>query len=78
MEDIIRYIIYFRIYPLFIAIDQLFKVIIWGGNPDITISDYVARRYGNKSILYKILNCIFFWQKDHCQWAVEKEERLWK
>jgi len=63
-----------RIYPLLIAIDQLVKVLIWGGNPDVTISDYVGRRYGKKTVIYKIINTIFFWQKDHCSWAFEEEE----
>lgn len=65
--------LYFK--KLFIAIDQLINT-LFNGMPDETIS---ASIYRNKDralrwlIAYKVINNIFFWQKDHCKEAWESE-----
>jgi hypothetical protein len=47
-------------------------VLLFGGNPDITISDYCGRYYPT---LAKIINKIFFWQRQHCLQSREPEEK---
>jgi hypothetical protein len=66
-----------RLYNLLISIDQLFAVLLFGANPDQTISGYV----GYKSMttdkkrykLYEwLINALFRpWEKNHCRNAIE-------
>ena len=56
---------------ILVSIDQFVNV-IFGGAPDETISSRLGRNYPN-SILYKIVNFIFFWQENHCEEEIEPE-----
>jgi hypothetical protein len=64
-----------KLEQLLISIDQVFNA-IFGGMADETLS---ARAYRKKSvskkwyIAYKVINKIFFWQKDHCYEAYLSE-----
>lgn len=58
-----------------VALDQWVNTRL-GGYADETIS---ARSYRNRvkkkrwAFSYKLINCIFFWQDDHCKKAFENE-----
>ena len=67
---------YFR---LLLAIDQLFNVLILNGSEDHTISGHVGYKAiycGNWYWLVaeKIINAIFFFDKDHCFTSIEWDE----
>ena len=57
---------------LAIAFDQLLNT-LFGGSCDETLSAKAFRLKDNNSIPYKIINSIFFWQKDHCYEAFLSE-----
>lgn len=63
---------------LWTADDQDIFVLVGGKNEDVTISHYVGvkARTGDKEALQakQLVNAIFFWQDDHCEWAIEKAE----
>jgi hypothetical protein len=52
-----------------IGVDQLLNTFLLG-SPDETLSSRAYRAYRDGKILGKIfrpvINCMFFWQKDHC------------
>lgn len=63
---------------LAIAVDQLGNAAI-GGEPDETIS---SRAWRNRyrpvwGFVRKVIDTLFFFQKDHCEWSfkVERERR---
>ena len=56
---------------ILLGIDQLVNVLMFG-DPDETISSR-AGRVCPDSIFTKTIDFIFFWKKDHCQRAIEKE-----
>lgn len=60
-----------------LALDQLLNAIL-GGYPDESLS---ARAYrwdvdGKRSWPKKIINAMFFWQRDHCYSAYHCEQEL--
>ena len=57
-----------------IAIDQLFNAVI-GGYCDESLSSRAYRwdNDGVRSWPKKVINALFFWQKDHCQSAYTNE-----
>ena len=56
-----------------IAIDQLFNTFI-GGYADETVSSYAHRkRLKGKPWLARLIDALFFWQKDHCLQAFQSE-----
>lgn len=68
-----------RIWNILIAIDQLAKVIIYGGNPDVTISHVIGvkKRENRANWLEKKICC--FLQKlesKHCEKSIEEDEKL--
>jgi hypothetical protein len=52
-----------------IAVDQLVNALL-GGMADETLSCRAYRMYVRDRIVgiiaYKVINCIFFWEDDHC------------
>ena len=54
------------LFNVLIAIDQLIGTVIFGNDPDETISSMVGRKYPN-TILEKIINTLFFWDPSHCK-----------
>lgn len=60
------------IYNIFIALDQLVNALALG-DPDETISSRVGRRWPN-SRAARIINAVFFWQKNHVIEAIESDE----
>jgi hypothetical protein len=55
-----------------IAFDQGLNTLA-GGDPDETLSS----RFGKKSksnTIRKVINALFFWQKDHCAQSIEADE----
>lgn len=66
-----------RMYNLLIAIDQLFAVLLFGSNPDQTISGYVGyKALTTNKKRYKLyqwfINALFKpWQKNHCYESIE-------
>ena len=54
------------LFNVLIAIDQLIGTVIFGNDPDKTISSMVGRQYPN-TILEKIINTLFFWDPSHCK-----------
>lgn len=62
------------VWNLLIALDQLINAAC-GGDPDETISSRVGkRRDGNERFWAKVVNRLFFWQRDHTTNAVEADE----
>lgn len=64
-------------HKIFLALDQLLNAIL-GGYPDESLS---ARAYrwdvdGKRSWPKKIINAMFFWQRDHCYSAYHCEQEL--
>lgn len=57
-----------------IAIDQLFNTLLWG-YADETLSARAHRHAlkGDREWPEKIINFLFFWQKDHCKQAYQSE-----
>jgi len=67
---------YFR---LLLAIDQLFNVLLLNGNEDQTISGHVGYKAIETNKWYwltaeKIINTLFFFDKDHCFTSIEWDE----
>lgn len=66
-----------RLYNLLIAIDQFFAVLLFGTNPDQTISGYVGyKALTTDKKRYKLyqwfINLLFRpWQKNHCYESIE-------
>ena len=57
-----------------IALDQLVNA-VFGGDPDETISSRIGkRRDGPERFWAKMVDRIFFWQKDHTRKSVEADE----
>lgn len=64
---------------LMIAIDQVFNVLLLNGSEDHTISGrvgYKALVTHKKRWLYaeKIINTLFWFDKDHCRESIEYDE----
>ena len=64
---------------LLIALDQLFNVLLLNGSEDHTISGKGGYRalHSNKKrwkIAEKIINTIFFFDKEHCYNSIEWDE----
>lgn len=63
---------------LLIAIDQVGNVIL-AGEPDETLSSRAHRMRLKGQPCWRwtarFINCLFFWQADHCQAAYESEQR---
>lgn len=57
-----------------IAIDQLINAIL-GGWADETMSSYAHRLRIEKDISWveRVIDTLFFWQKEHCKTAYESE-----
>ena len=59
---------------LLISLDQFVNAIT-GGDPDETISSRVGkRRDAAERFMAKVVNRIFFWQKDHTTESIEHDE----
>lgn len=59
---------------LLISIDQFINT-IFGGKPDDTISSRAHKLYRiGKPLLSRIIDSIFFWEKNHCEKSVEDDE----
>ena len=60
---------------ILVSIDQLLNTIL-GGFPDETLSSraYKLRILHREFWESNLINCLFFWQKDHCKENVEKDE----
>ena len=52
------------------ALDQLLNAIL-GGSPDETLSSRAGKHYPR---LAKVINLIFFWQDNHCEYYREDDE----
>lgn len=64
-----------RFRQFLIAVDQLLNTVA-GGYADETISCRAWRRKDDKkiwAIMRKVIDCIFFWQNNHCKKAYEAE-----
>lgn len=72
-----------NLHQLLVSLDQflnclvgifLYKEQIWA---DMTFSAtcYIWHRDGKRSWPYKVVNTIFFWQKDHCLESYQSEEQ---
>lgn len=62
---------YFR--NILISIDQLINT-IFGGSPDETISSRVGRRRdGNERFWAKVIDTLFFWDRNHTTNSIEKD-----
>ncbi|TMO97538.1 hypothetical protein [Pseudoalteromonas ruthenica] len=64
---------------LLIAIDQLFNVLLLNGDEDHTISGRVGYKAMQTNKWYwlaleKVINAIFFFDKDHCRSSIEWDE----
>ena len=64
-------------HKIFLALDQLLNAIL-GGYPDESLS---ARAYrwdvdGKRSWPKRVINAMFFWQRDHCYSAYHCEQEL--
>lgn len=62
-----------------IALDQFFNVFLLNGSEDQTISGrvgYKAMTVGSWPWLLaeKVINTLFFWDKDHCRSSIEWDE----
>ena len=57
-----------------IAVDQLINALC-GGMADETLSSraYRLRVERGRKLPSMLINCLFFWQKDHCKAAYESE-----
>jgi len=55
-----------------IAIDQAANALL-GGDPDETLSSRFGKRSRSNTVR-KVINTLFFWQKDHCKASVEADE----
>lgn len=60
-----------------LAFDQLLNALM-GGMPDESVSAHAYRwhRDGKRSWPYRVINAMFFWQKDHCKSAYHCEQEL--
>lgn len=61
-------------FQVLVAVDQFVNTLI-GGYADETLSARAWRHSlaGERKWLVKVLNCIFFWQDNHCREAYESE-----
>lgn len=66
-----------RLHGTIVSIDQTIKVMIYGGNPDITISDAIGRRKKQgianrlELLICKVLNVF---DNEHCKKSFEQDE----
>lgn len=62
---------------ILIVLDQAVNVVFFGGYPDETISSrcYRWNRDGKYTLPMKIIDTIFFFDKNHCQESYESEKR---
>ena len=61
---------------ILIALDQLGTTLV-GGWPDETLSSYAHRLHTQGKpfgFIRGVINALFFWQEDHCQWAYDDEK----
>lgn len=61
-------------FQVLVALDQLVNT-FFGGYADETVSSriYRASQRGKRQWLEKLVNCLFFWQNNHCKEAYESE-----
>lgn len=60
-------------FQVLVAIDQLLNTLI-GGYADETLSSRAhRRRLRGKGGVAKVIDCLFFWQDEHCKTAYESE-----
>ena len=61
-------------FQILVAVDQLANTFL-GGMADETLSARAWRNHlkGRRSWPYKLIDTLFFWQKDHCRTAYESE-----
>lgn len=60
-------------FQVLVAIDQLVNTFL-GGYADETLSARAyRRRLRGKGSVAKVLDCLFFWQEEHCKNAYESE-----
>lgn len=57
---------------MLIALDQLVNALA-GGDPDETISSRLGKYHAN-SVMGKLVNAVFFWQKNHIKESIEPDE----
>lgn len=64
---------------LFILASQALHCVLMGGNPDLTVSARIhIEAYfkgGRWKKARKIVNGVFFWQKDHCSQSFAADEK---
>ena len=62
------------VFQVVVAIDQLANTLL-GGMADETLSARAWRHHldGSRDWPYKLIDTLFFWQKDHCHTAYESE-----
>ena len=60
-------------FQVLVAVDQLINTFV-GGFADETLSARAYRReLRGKPLVAKVINCLFFWQTNHCKEAYESE-----
>ena len=60
-------------FQVLVAVDQLINTLI-GGYADETLSARAyRRRLRGKCRVAKVIDCLFFWQDEHCKTAYESE-----
>lgn len=60
-------------FQVLVAVDQLINAFI-GGYADETLSARAhRRRLRGKGGVAKVIDCLFFWQDEHCKTAYESE-----
>lgn len=60
-------------FQVLVAVDQLINTLI-GGYADETLSARAhRRRLRGKGGVAKVIDCLFFWQDEHCKTAYESE-----
>lgn len=65
-------------FQIILAVDQFINT-LFAGYADESLSSRAWRLYleRNRKWAYKLINLLFFWQKDHCKVAYESElERM--
>lgn len=68
------------IYNLFVSLDQLLNTILLG-HPDETLSSRLGRtidkeKYIFVRVLRKLVDLLFFWEKDHCKNSIMPTETI--
>lgn len=59
-----------RAFHFVLGFSQLLNVVAGSGFADEAFSAYASRQCGARR---RVVNCLFFWQDDHCKAAYESE-----